>query len=88
MCNGIRTKNENTGYTHRINKHLKMIGYAVGKSRIIAYTGRHSFANVLKHCEGANIVFISESLVHRDLKTTENYLVSFEMKNERKILTC
>jgi len=37
---------------------------------------------VLKR-SGANIAFISESLGHSDLKTTENYLASFE-KEERK----
>lgn len=31
---------------------------------------------------GANIAFISESLGHTDLQTTENYLASFE-KEER-----
>jgi hypothetical protein len=36
---------------------------------------------VLKRSE-ANIAYISESLGHNDLKTTENYLASFE-KEER-----
>ena len=46
------------------------------------YTARHSYATVLKR-SGANIAYISESLGHNDLKTTENYLASFE-KEERK----
>jgi len=36
---------------------------------------------VLKR-SGSNIAYISESLGHNDLKTTENYLASFE-KEER-----
>jgi len=37
----------------------------------------NTFATVLKR-SGAPIEFISESLGHKDLKTTENYLDSFE----------
>jgi len=48
---------------------------------ISTYTARHSYATVLKR-SGANIAFISESLGHADLRTTENYLSSFE-KDER-----
>lgn len=75
--------------TRRINKRLKIIGDALGISGISTYTARHSFASVLKR-SGANIAYISESLGHSDLKTTENYLASFE-KEERvknaKLLT-
>lgn len=75
--------------TRRINKRLKMIGDALGISGISTYTARHSFASVLKR-SGASIAYISESLGHSDLKTTENYLASFE-KEERvknaKLLT-
>ena len=66
-----------------------MIGDASSISGISTYTARHSFASVLKR-SGANIAYISESLGHSDLKTTENYLASFE-KEERiknaKLLT-
>ena len=67
--------------THRINKRLKKIGEAIGISGLSTYTARHSFASVLKR-SGVNIAYISESLGHSDLKTTENYLASFE-KEER-----
>ncbi|GHV40857.1 hypothetical protein FACS1894179_08080 [Bacteroidia bacterium] len=50
-------------------------------SAIITHSARHSFASVLKR-SGANIAYISESLGHSDLKTTETYLASFE-KEER-----
>lgn len=46
--------------TCRINKHLKMIGDAVGISRIITYTGRHSFASVLKHSESKYSFYLRE----------------------------
>ena len=68
--------------TKRTNKRLKVIGSAVGIEGLTTYTARHSYATVLKR-SGANIAFISESLGHNDLKTTENYLASFE-KEERK----
>ena len=67
--------------THRINKRLKKIGTAIGISGLSTYTARHSYATVLKR-SGANIAYISESLGHADLRTTENYLASFE-KDER-----
>ncbi len=67
--------------TRRINKHLKIIGDKLGISGVSTYTARHSYATVLKR-SGANIAYISESLGHSNLKTTENYLASFE-KEER-----
>lgn len=33
---------------------------------------------------GANIAYISESLGHQDLKTTENYLASFEREERQR----
>ena len=53
------------------------ISEALNLENISTYTARHSYATVLKR-SGANIAFISESLGHSDLKTTENYLDSFE----------
>lgn len=69
--------------TRRINKRLKMISEALGLPNISTYTARHSFASVLKR-SGANIAYISESLGHSDLKTTENYLASFEREEREK----
>lgn len=63
--------------TSLINKKMKAIGKALGYGNISTYWARHSYATVLKR-SGANIAFISESLGHTDLKTTENYLASFE----------
>lgn len=47
------------------------------EENITTYTARHSFSTVLKR-SGVSTEFISESLGHSDLKTTENYLDSFE----------
>ena len=66
----------------RVNKKMKNIAKAIDIVGFSTYTARHSYATVLKR-SGANIAYISESLGHTDLKTTENYLASFE-KEERK----
>ena len=64
--------------TKTINKYMKRIGEDLGISiNPTTYTARHSFATVLKR-SGAPTEFISESLGHKDLRTTENYLDSFE----------
>ena len=68
---------------HRTNKRLKTIGDSLGIDKLRTYSARHSFATVLKR-SGANIAFISESLGHSDLKTTENYLASFEQDERIK----
>lgn len=62
-------------------RRLRKIGKAIGIEGLSTYTAQHSYATVLKR-SGANIAYISESLGHNDLKTTENYLASFE-KEER-----
>ena len=69
--------------TRRVNRKLKVIGTAVGIEGLTTYVARHSYATVLKR-SGANIAFISESLGHTDLKTTETYLGSFEKDERRK----
>ena len=69
--------------TKRINLRMKTISEELELPRISTYTARHSFATVLKR-SGANIAYISESLGHNDLKTTENYLASFEREEREK----
>jgi len=64
--------------TKIINRYMKRIGKGLGiDSKLTTYSARHSFATVLKR-SGAPIEFISESLGHADLRTTETYLGSFE----------
>ncbi|KAA3439620.1 site-specific integrase [Rufibacter hautae] len=69
--------------THLMNDRMKVIGEKLGIGNISTYTARHSYASVLKR-SGANIAFISESLGHNDLKTTETYLASFEQEERVK----
>ncbi|RNI29781.1 site-specific integrase [Rufibacter immobilis] len=76
-----RTKIKNI--TKLMNTKMKAIGKNLGIQNISTYTARHSYATVLKR-SGANIAFISESLGHNDLKTTENYLASFEQEERVK----
>ena len=79
--NAVIIKNKTKYTTRAINKRMAIIGKQLDIGSISTYTARHSFATVLKR-SGANIAYISESLGHNDLKTTENYLASFE-KEER-----
>ena len=67
----------------RTNLRLKEIGEALNIDNLSTYSARHSFATVLKR-SGANIAYISESLGHADLKTTETYLASFEQEERIK----
>jgi len=67
----------------RTNDRMDRISKALKIPKITTYTARHSYATVLKR-SGANIAFISESLGHSDLKTTENYLASFETEEREK----
>lgn len=79
----LEQKRKTQYLTRAINKRMTMIGKALGIDHISTYTARHSFATVLKR-SGANIAYISESLGHQDLKTTENYLASFEREEREK----
>lgn len=78
-----RRKMKTIDITRRINRRMTEIGERLGIGRISTYTARHSFATVLKRA-GANIAYISESLGHQDLKTTENYLAAFEREERQK----
>ena len=79
----MRRKLKTQFLTRAINKRMKEVGEQLGIGPISTYTARHSFATVLKRA-GANIAYISESLGHSDLKTTENYLASFEHEEREK----
>lgn len=69
--------------TRSINKNMALIAKELGISHISTYTARHSFATVLKRA-GVSIAYISESLGHNSLSTTERYLASFEREEREK----
>ncbi len=70
--------------TKMINKYIKDIAEKAGiKQNVTSYTARHSFATVLKR-SGASTEFISESLGHSNIYTTENYLADFEIDEKKK----
>ncbi len=76
--NGIKELKKVQAFTKTINKYMKRIGVKLDiQINPTTYTARHSFATVLKR-SGAPVEFISESLGHKDLRTTETYLGSFE----------
>lgn len=79
----LALKHKTQYLTRAINKRMAEVGKQLGFGSISTYTARHSFATVLKRA-GANIAYISESLGHQDLKTTENYLASFEREERQK----
>ena len=81
--NATMQKRKTQYLTRAINKRLAAVGHELGIDHISTYVARHSFATVLKR-SGANIAYISESLGHQDLKTTENYLASFEREERQK----
>jgi integrase/recombinase XerD len=71
-------------FTRFINQHIKRLAVKVGvTSSISTYWARHSFAtNAIR--AGAPMEFISESLGHADLKTTQNYWSGFEDNIKRE----
>lgn len=71
--------------TRLINDHVKKIAADLGiKTNVTTYVARHSFATVLKR-SGASMEFISEALGHSNLKTTQNYLASFEDDKKKEV---
>ena len=60
------------------NKHLKLIGKAVGIEKpITTYVARHSWATVMKK-SGVSTTIISEGMGHKSESITQVYLDSFE----------
>lgn len=76
--------------TKTINKYLKRIGVKLELNlTLTTYVARHSYATMLKR-KGVPTEYISDTLGHNSLKTTQNYLDSFEDKIKQeytKLLT-
>ena len=77
-------------FTKTTNKWMKRLALELGiEANLTTYVARHSYSTVLKR-SGVSIEYISESLGHSNLKTTEFYLDSFEdidKQNNAKFLT-
>lgn len=71
--------------TRNINTHLKKICSKLEISeKITTYTARHTFATRLLR-SGVPIEFISESLGHSNIRTTQNYLEGYTPAQRRDI---
>ncbi len=67
-----------------VNTEMKTISDSLAiTAPVTTYVARHCFATVLKH-KGASLAFISESLGHSDIRTTESYLASFDLDTKRE----
>lgn len=82
----LQKQKDKDQFIKTINKYMKLIGQDIGYDKpLTTYAARHSFATVLKR-SGAPTEFISESLGHKSLQTTEAYLDSFEDSSRRKFM--
>ncbi len=67
-----------------INEWMSRIKEKLGiDKKITTYVARHTFSTVLKR-SGASTEYIQEALGHTDVKTTENYLDSFEKEVKKE----
>lgn len=69
--------------TRRVNLHMEKIGEALNLGHLNTYVARHSFASVAMW-EGVPIGYISQSLGHSSINTTEEYLEQFKPEERRK----
>jgi integrase/recombinase XerD len=71
-------------FVQSINDWMKKIKTKLGiEKKVTTYVARHTFSTVLKR-SGVSTEFIQESLGHTDIRTTENYLDSFEKDVKRE----
>ncbi len=62
------------------NKNQEKLGI---EKKVTTYVARHTFSTVLKR-SGTSTEFIQEALGHTNMKTTENYLDSFEKEMKKE----
>lgn len=73
--------------TKQINKKMEDITEELKiEKKVTTYWARHTYSTVLKR-SGASIEFISESLGHSDVRTTENYMDDFEIDVKKQFAT-
>jgi integrase/recombinase XerD len=67
-----------------VNKYMREIAKRLDiDKRATTYVARHTFSTVLKR-SGASTEYIQEALGHVDVRTTENYLDSFEIEVKKE----
>jgi integrase/recombinase XerD len=72
-------------FTKMVNRYIGIVAKEVGINKpVTTYYARHSFATILKR-GGASTDFISESLGHSSLKTTNSYLGSFDDETKKQM---
>ncbi|MGE0089442.1 MAG: tyrosine-type recombinase/integrase [Bacteroidales bacterium] len=67
----------------KLNRDLDKIGEKLKIDGLSSYVARHTIATLMKN-SGVSESFIKEMLGHSNIKTTENYLKSFEHNQNRK----
>lgn len=73
--------------TQRVNRMLALILKELGiQAKIRTYEARHSYATTLARAQ-VPLAFISQGLGHSSLKTTEQYLGSFEYAQTQQFLS-
>lgn len=71
-------------FVQAINDWMLKIRKKLGiEKKVTTYVARHTFSTVLKR-SGVSTEFIQESLGHTDIRTTENYLDSFEKEVKKE----
>ena len=73
-------------FTRVVNQHLKNLARDNGiTGKISSYWARHSFAtNAIRN--GATMEFVSESLSHSNLRTTQSYFAGFEDNDKKEFM--
>jgi integrase/recombinase XerD len=67
-----------------INDWMRKIRKKLGIEKSVSpYVARHTFSTVMKR-SGASTEFIQEALGHTNIRTTENYLDSFEKEVKKE----
>lgn len=71
-------------FIQSINDWMKKIRMKLGiEKSVTTYVAPHTFSTVMKR-SGASTEFIQEALGHTNIKTTENYLDSFEKELKKE----
>ncbi len=84
---GEKLINHITQRRKRFNKHLRTIvenlEFPESLLKISSYYARHSYASIMLK-NGVQVELISQALGHKDIKTTQIYLKSFDVDDLRK----